>query len=252
MPKGISGANAMISDGALEDIDAVIALHIQSTYESGSCFFWDGYSMAAVDSFEATIYGDGGHGAYPHDGVDPIFMLSSILPNIYGIQSRYINPLSPSVISIGEVRGGAAPNVIPKSVYVQGTIRSFEEDVRQKLWAEIERAFKLSEPLGGSYDLTIHKGYPSNFNNADVNGWLRNVAREMVGPDRVIDQPFGMGAEDFSYMGIEAPGAMFMLGGQVPNGGNHHTNNFDIDESVFPLGSAILAETARRFVMKKL
>ena len=250
--QGVSGATAMIDDGALEEIDAVIALHIISNLDAGTCYFCDGYSMAAVDSFEATIYGDGGHGAYPHEGRDPIFMLSSVLPNIYGIQSRYINPLAPSVVSIGEVRGGAAPNVIPKSVYVQGTIRSFEEEVRQKLWEEIDRAFKLTEVLGGSYDLKIHKGYPSNYNNAEVNSWLRNVALETVGTDHVVDQPFGMGAEDFSYMGLKAPGAMFMLGGQVPNGGNHHTATFDIDENVFPIGSAILAETARRFVLKKL
>lgn len=250
--QGVSGATAMIDDGALKDVDAVIALHILSNLESGVCYFQDGYSMAAVDSFEATIYGDGGHGAYPHEGRDPIFMMSSILPNIYGIQSRYISPLSPSVISIGEIRGGAAPNVIPKSVYVQGTIRSFEEDVRHQLWEELERAFKLSEALGGSYDLKIHKGYPANFNNEQVNSWLRKVAQDTVGAEHVVDHAFGMGAEDFSYMGQQAPGAMFMLGAQVPNGGNHHTPEFDIDENVFPIGAAVLAETARRFVLKQL
>ncbi len=249
---GISGATAMIDDGALEELDAVIALHIISNLESGACVFQDGYSMAAVDSFEATIHGDGGHGAFPHEGVDPIFMLSTILPNIYAIQSRYINPLEPSVISLGEVRGGAASNVIPKSIYLQGTIRSFADETRQKLWAELEKALKLSEALGGSYDLTIHKGYPANYNNEKVNDWLRAVARDTVGQDSVYDQPFGMGAEDFAYMGQQAPGAMFLLGAKLPESGNHHTPQFKVDESVFPIGAAVLAETARRYVLKQL
>ena len=247
---GISGATAMITDGALEGVDNVIALHIISHAPAGMLGFNDGYSMAAVDSFEAWVRGDGGHGAYPHQGSDPLFILSTILPAIYAIPSRRINPMEPCVISLGEIRGGAAPNVIPGEVYVQGTIRSFSEEIRAQLWVELERTFKLAETLGGSYELKIHKGYPAVYNDPQVNNWMRAVAQDLVGEQAIVNQSFGMGAEDFAYMTQAAPGAMFILGGSN-GGGNHHTNVFDIDENVFPLGVAMLAETARRFVMGK-
>ncbi len=247
---GISGAPAMISDGALDGVDAVIALHVWSDEPSGVFMFQDEYSMAAVDMFEARILGDGGHGAYPHAGSDPLFMLGPILNALYAIQSRRIDPLRPSVISLGQVCGGNIHNVIPNEVTLLGTIRSFQDEVRQQLWAEIETALKISEVLGGGYELNIMKGYPALYNAPVVNGWMRDVARELVGETAVSDIEFGMGAEDFAYMAQKAKGAMLMLGASMPDGivRNHHTDTFDIDESVIPLGTAVLAETARRFV----
>lgn len=250
--EGVSGATAMLDDNAMADVDAVIALHINSTLEQGKIMFSDGYSMASVDSFEVWLRGEGGHGAYPHQGSDPIFMLSTILPQIYAIPSRYIDPVRPSVVSLGEIRGGAAPNVIPRELYIQGTIRSYEQSVREQLWARVEQAFRSCENIGGSVDFVLHKGYPSLVNDARVNGWLRQVTGDLVGPEAIENKIFGMGGEDFAYMTQKAPGAMFILGAQVPNGGAHHTSTFDIAEEVLPTGSAILAETARRFVMGEL
>ncbi len=247
---GISGATAMIDDGALKDIDAVIALHVASHRPAGEIALRDGYALANVDSFEAWLYGDGGHGAYPHRGSDPLFMLSTILPVLYGIPSRRINPTRPCVISLGEIRGGAAPNVIPREVYIQGTVRSVDTEVREQLWAEIENAFKLSELMSGRYQFKLHKGYPALFNDAEVNDWMRDVAVDLVGETAVVSDELGMGAEDFAYMTQQAKGAMFMLGAAIDDGliRNHHTDIFDIDERVLPVGAAILAETARRFV----
>jgi amidohydrolase len=126
---GISGATAMIADRALEGIDAVIALHVWSDKTSGKVWVYDG--------------------AYPHTGSDPLFMLGPILNALYAIPSRQINPLKPSVVSLGKICGGAIHNVIPKEVFLQGTIRSHDEAVRTQLWHEIERALSLSKPLGG-------------------------------------------------------------------------------------------------------
>jgi amidohydrolase len=251
---GVSGATAMIQDDALADIDAVIALHVWSNKPSGKVWFYDGFALAAVDQFEAWIYGDGGHGAYPHNGSDPLFMLGPILNALYAIPSRQINPLRPSVVSLGQICGGAAHNVIPKEVFLQGTIRSHEETVREQLWAEIERALSLSKTLGGDYKLEITKGYPAMLNDAQVNGWMRDVVADLVGETAVFDEEFGMGAEDFAYMTQIAPGAMFMLGAATPDGitRHHHTDTFDIDESILSLGAAILAETARRYVTNQL
>jgi amidohydrolase len=250
--EGISGATAMISDHALAGVDKVIALHVGSTEKSGQCQFADGMSLAAVDSFEAWIRGDGGHGAFPHEGSDPLFMLSSILPRIYGIPSRRINPLESCIISLGEISGGAAPNVIPAEVYIQGTIRSFKQEIRERLWVELENCFKAADGMGGSYEFVLHQGYPSLNNDPEVNGWMKAVVNDFGGDIKVFENSFGMGAEDFSYMAQAAPGAMFMLGAKVEGGGNHHTPTFAIDEDVFPLGAAVLAETARRFVTEEV
>ena len=252
--EGVSGATAMIADGALEGVDAAIALHVLSNEPSGQFIFQDEYCLAAVDMFEARLFGDGGHGAYPHTGSDPLFMLGPILNTLYAIPSRQINPLRPSVISLGQVSGGNAHNVIPKEVMLKGTIRSFQEEVRQQLWAEIERVLKISETLGGSYELEIIRGYPALYNVPEVNGWMRDAARELVGEAAVSDSEYGMGAEDFAYMAQKAKGAMFMLGAATPDSiaRFHHTETFDIDESVLPLGAAVLAETARRFVTGEL
>ncbi|RMH01331.1 MAG: amidohydrolase [Chloroflexi bacterium] len=247
---GVSGATAMIADGALDGVDAVIALHVASDRPSGLLHFCDGFGLAAVDSFEAWVRGDGGHGAYPHTGRDPLHMLASILPAIYAIPSRRINPLRSCVVSLGQISGGTTTNVIPREVYLQGTIRSLDEEVRQQLWEELENALKLSEVLGGSYELRIHKGYPAMYNDPTVNGWMRDVARDLLGETAVLDTEFGMGAEDFAYMTQKAKGAMFMLGAAIPDNitRHHHTDIFDIDERVLYQGAAVLAETALRFV----
>ena len=247
---GVSGAPAMITDGALEGVDAVIALHVMSAYPAGKIYLQDGYSLANSDAFEAWIYGDGGHGAYPHAGSDPVHILSQVLNQIYAIPSRQINAQRPCVISIGEIRGGAASNVIPNQIYIQGTMRSYHDDIRDQLGVELENAFRISELMGGSYKLDIHRGYPALFNTAEVNGWMRDVTRDLVGESEIVDAEFGMGAEDFSYMAQEAKGAMFMLGAAIDDEivRNHHTDIFDINEGVMPIGAAVLAETARRFV----
>jgi amidohydrolase len=248
---GISGATAMIEDGALEDVDAVIALHVLSHKPAGLIGLQDGYCLANVDSFEATIFGDGGHGGYPHTGSDPLFILSTVLNAVYGIPSRRINALRPSIISIGEIRGGSASNVIPNKVFLQGTIRSFHDDVRETLWEELDRAFAICNQMGGSYELNILKGYPALYNDPSVNNWLRDSAKSMIDESLVIsNDEFGMGGEDFAYMARKAKGAMFMLGAAIDDDivRNHHTDIFDIEESVMPTGAAILAETARRFV----
>jgi amidohydrolase len=144
--------------------------------------------------------------------------------------------------------------VIPGEVYLQGTIRSHAQETRERLWAELEKVLSLSEWMGGRYKFTLHKGYPVLYNDPEVNGWMRQVTREVVGETAVIESQFGMGAEDFAYMAAQAKGAMLMLGAALPDDllRNHHTNIFDIDERVMPIGAAILAETAVRFVKGEL
>lgn len=250
----ISGATAMIDDQALEGVDAVIALHVSADNPSGHFMFQDGPSLAAVDSFEAWIHGDGGHGAYPHTGSDPLFMLAPILTALYAIPSRRVNPLHSCVVSLGQVTGGTTTNVIPNKVKLLGTLRSTLPEVREQLWHDVENALRMSELMGGRYELNITKGYPAMVNDPEANGWMRQVTSDLMGPEAVVEAQFGMGAEDFAYMTQKAKGAMFMLGAAIDDGlvRHHHTSIFDIDERILVPGAAVLAETARRYVTGNL
>jgi amidohydrolase len=249
-----SGAPMMIDDGALEGVDNVLALHIDSTLPSGQIGIRSGESSAAVDSFKAWVTGTGGHGAYPHQGTDPLWMLIPILSSLHGIVSRKVDPMKPAVCSLGVVRGGTVSNVIPAEVYLEGTLRSFDLRVRELLIEEVERSVALARSFGGDYRLEIERGYPSGYNDPKVTGWVDQIATEMVGANMIERNRAGMGAEDFAYMTRKAPGMMFGLGASVGDSvyRAHHTPIFDIDEKALPLGAAILAETARRYLSGEL
>lgn len=248
--EGLSGAPRMINDGALDGVDHVIALHVDSGLPVGNITIREGASSAAVDSFRGWITGSGGHGAYPHLGTDPLWMLLPVMQALHGIVARRINPMHPAVVSLGVVRGGTASNVIPAEVYLEGTLRSFDPQVREQLIAEVERAFAVARAVGGDYRLEIERGYPAGHNDAMVSEWISATITDLIGADAIDRSRTGMGAEDFAYMTQKAPGAMFMLGAAVDDGVSrgHHTPIFDIDERALPIGAAILAETARRYL----
>jgi amidohydrolase len=252
--EGISGAPRMIADGALEGVDAVIALHVDGTLETGHISVGNGWVGAAVDRFQARIMGQGGHGAFPHQTIDPIWLTSQVLNALYAIPSRRVSPLQPAVVSVGVIRGGSADNVIPDTLYLEGTLRSFDDTVREQLIQEVEQAMMIARSLGGDFQLEIDRGYPATYNDPAVVGWLRQVGGDLLGEDRVGTEQKGMGAEDFSYMAKLARGAMFRLGVKPPAAAPRyaHTATFDIDEEALPVGTAIMAETIRRFVRGEL
>lgn len=245
-----SGATRMIEDGALEGLDAVIALHVDDSIPTGQIEINDGNASAAVDSFQATIIGQGGHGAYPHETVDPTFILAQVINAIHGIRARRINPIDSAVISIGAIHAGHTSNVIPDSVEMMGTIRSFDTAVREQLSEELEKAFALTRAFGGNYTLTIEKGFPSMYNDPEVVELICQAVSEMLGEDKVAPSYAEMGAEDFSYMSQLAPGAMFWLGVNIDDTPRPaHSPTFDINEDALPIGAALLAEVACRLLM---
>jgi amidohydrolase len=245
----ISGAPMMIRDGALDGVDAVIALHIDSTQPLGKITIREGRDSAAIDTFRGWITGSGGHGAYPHEGTDPLWMLGPVLMALHGIVARKVDPVQPAVVSLGQVHAGAASNVIPSEVFLHGTLRSYDPDVREQLIAEVERALAVARAFGGDYRMQVDRGYPAGHNSAEVSGWLARTTADLLGADAIEHKPAGMGAEDFAYMTERVPGAMFHLGAAVGDVVRaHHTPIFDIDERALPSGAAILAETARRFL----
>lgn len=248
-----SGAVRMIEDKALEDLDAVIALHVASTLTSGQIRVTNGFAHAAVDSFEARIIGKGGHGAYPHETVDPIFILAQVINAIHGVRARQASPVRASVISIGAIHTGTANNIIPNVVEMNGTIRSYDQETRQVLWKGLEQAFGVARALGGDYELKIIDGYPAGYNDPEVAELMREIGTEMLGSEGVSpDEEPGMGAEDFAYMTQKAPGVMFSLGAKYDDMDRpHHSPVFDLDEKAFPIGAAMLAETAVQLLKKK-
>jgi amidohydrolase len=247
--EAMSGAPMMIRDGALDGVDAVIALHVDSMQPLGKVTMRDSWDSAAADQFKAWIAGRGGHGAYPHETVDPIWLLGPVLEALHGIVARRVNPIQSAVVTVGQVHAGTTSNVIPPEVFLHGTLRSYNADVRELLIAEVERAFGVARALGGDYRLEIKRGYPAGRNSPVVSGWLARAAADLIGPGALDPTPPRMGAEDFAYMSAKVPGAMFHLGAAVGDKPRaHHTDVFDIDERCLPTGAAILAETARRFL----
>jgi amidohydrolase len=252
--EGISGAPRMMADGALEGVDAIIALHMDSTSPCGSVSIQKGWCSAAADTFAAWLTASGGHGAFPHLNTDPLWMLGPVLTTLYGIVARRIDPFQSAVVSLGQIHAGTASNIIPNEVYLQGTLRSFDPEVREQLIAEVERALTVVRPMGGDFRLKIERGYPAGWNDPTVTGWLAGVSADLLGSEAVENESRSMGAEDFAFMCQEVPGAMIMVGAAKPDGlaRNHHTDIFDIDEQSLPIGAAILAETARRFLAGEL
>ncbi len=248
--EGKSGGLRMVEEGVMEGVDAVIAIHVDSMLPFGKVTVHHGWTSAAVDDFFGTILGTGGHGASPHDGTDPIFMLIPVLTALHGIRSRRIDPAEPGILSVGVVRGGEATNVIPNAVELHGTLRSYSPAVRELLVTEVEKAFAVARAYGGDYRLRIERGYPAGWNDTRVAGWMEQSAGRFLGDDCFDRSPAGLGAEDFAYMAQQAPGAMLMLGAAIGDGTarGHHTPIFDIDERCLPVGAAILAETALRFL----
>jgi amidohydrolase len=247
--EGESGATRMISGGAMKDVDAVIALHVDSQRPAGKIDIMGGYSNASADAWWATIKGKGGHAAYPHRTVDPIYLLAQVINAIHGIRARRLDPMKEAVVTVGTVHGGDATNVIPDEVRLMGTIRTFDPAVRKMVWEELDRAFEVARVLGGDYELRIQEGYPSLFNDHEVAALIRKTAVDLFGPDSLLPNEPGMGAEDFSYMTQLAPGAMFMLGAKLDEVDRpHHNARFDIDEGAFSQGTALLAESAVRLL----
>jgi amidohydrolase len=247
--EGLSGAPRMVQDGAMQGVQMVIALHVDPRTPVGQIRIAAGPFSGGVDSFFAKIIGRGGHGAWPHELIDPIYITGLVTLALHGIVSRRLNPFAPAVISIGSLHAGQAENVIPEQVELSGTIRFTQPEIQKQIHAELEQALKISQALGGDYALKIEIGTPQMINDAEVVDLIQYVAGEILGAENVLPPLDNLGAEDFGVFMELAPGAMFALGCQIKDRPRLlHNPYFDIDERCLPLGAAILAETALRYL----
>ncbi len=247
--EGISGAPRMMEDGALEGVDSILALHVDSDLETGSIMLGTGMVSAGADTFYATIKGKGGHGAMPHEVVDPIYLTGYVILALNGIVSRRLKPFEPAVLSLGTIHAGTADNVIPDRVEISGTIRYMNTDIQKQIHTEIERALSVAKSLGGDFEHNIAIGYPPMKNDQKVIDLFTDVATDLLGDGHIQDHDPEMGAEDFSFFTNEVPGAMFGLGCRIEGDvRRHHNARFDIDEKCLSIGVAVLAESALRLL----
>jgi amidohydrolase len=243
------GALRMVEDGALEGLDAVVGLHVDALAEAGSLGIPSGYVMPGVDPYDAVICGRSGHSSEPHQGLNPIYLLSQVLGAIFAIPAEHINPFEPVAVSVEAVHGGSTTGVIPDRVSLHGNIRAYDDGTRLRLREELERALSLARTLGGDYELAVRSIFPACYNDPHISGIVRQVAIEMLGASRLYGPEPTLGGEDFGYMIQDAPGAFFWLGVQIEGDERAlHSSTFDLDESALPVGSAILAGAACRLL----
>jgi len=252
--EGKSGGMRMVEEGALKGLDAVFGLHVAPQYPVGTVATRPGPMMAAADMFELVIRGSGGHAARPQSTIDPIALSAHVINAIQQVVSRRLNPLEPGVITIGTIHGGTVNNVIPDTVTMTGTIRSFTEAGRNALHDELRRAVTIVEPLGGRAEYTLIPGYPPTVNSPEATDIMVKAASDLLGADNVKEAEMGMGAEDFSYMAQQAPGNFLRIGVRNPTWEQIypvHRNDFRIDEDALPIGAAALAAAALRWMQEK-
>jgi hippurate hydrolase len=251
--ENFGGAKLMIEDGLFERFpcDAVFGLHNDPGLPFGQIGVKEGPMMAAVDECRITVNGRGGHGAEPQDASDPIVCGASIIMALQTIASRNIHPLDQMVITVGAFHAGVASNVIPERSEMLLTIRSFDPDVRN----ELERRIRMvAEGQAASYGMSVtldyKRGYEATVNHKAETDFVRDLARRVVGEDKVVDLPRpSMGAEDFAYMLAERPGTYFLLGTRrTDNDPPLHHPRFDFNDDALPIGTSFWVELAEAYL----
>lgn len=228
------GAKFMIEEGILDDVDYVFGAHLASDIPVGKVGVGEGYQMAAVDKFAIDVKGHGGHGARPHQTTDSLVIGTSIVEALQKIVSRQIDPLKSAVLTIGVFQAGNAFNVIPDTAHIEGTVRTFDPTVRDKVETEIRSILDgITSAFHATYQLDYLRGYPALFNHKEETDLARELFKEAFEEKNVVEFSPTMGAEDFSYFLEAKPGTYFRVGSQNEDEATHyphHHPRFDIDE----------------------
>lgn len=242
------GASIMIEEGVLENPKpvSIFGQHVHPPLEVGKVGFRAGQYMASADELYVTVTGKGGHGAMPHDAVDPILIASHMVVALQQIVSRNIDPTIPAVLTFGKIDSvGGATNIIPDEVKLVGTFRTMDETWRFKAHERMKKlATSIAEGMGGSCDFYIDVGYPVLLNDEVLTARSRRAAEEFLGAENVVDLPIRLTAEDFAYYSQQMPACFYRLGTGNPAKGITspvHTTTFDIDERALEIGMGLMA-----------
>ena len=228
------GAKFMIEEGILDDVDYVFGAHLASDIPLGKIGVGAGYQMAAVDKFALHIQGRGGHGARPHQSIDSLVIGTSVVEGLQKIVSRSVDPLKAAVVTIGVFHAGNAFNIIPDTAKIEGTVRTFDGEVRDQIEAEINSIVKgITSGFHADYEIDYLRGYPALYNHKEETDTVRGLLSKAFSNEDIIELEPTMGAEDFSYFLEEKPGTYFRVGSQNENEATHyphHHPKFDFDE----------------------
>ena len=244
--EGGAGAAKMIDEGLFVDhqMETVWGMHNWPGLPAGEIAVSEGASMASADHFEMTVTGSGGHAAMPHQAIDPVLAAANIVQALQMLVSRHTNPQDSSVLSITTIHGGSAFNVIPDEVTLGGTVRAFRSETRRRLEQSLRDVSRLTaEAHGCTVVLDWREGYPPTVNHKAEAIRAADVARAVVGADRVHMNPEpSMGAEDFAFMLEAKPGAYIWLGaGEAEAGRMLHNTGYDFNDEILPTGTSYWA-----------
>ncbi len=217
------GAQKMLEDGLYKRFpkpDFALALHNSASAMAGTVEYVSGYALANVDSVDVTLYGKGGHGAYPHTTVDPIVLAARTILTLQTLVSREKSPIEPAVVTVGSIHGGTKHNIIPDEVKLQLTVRSYKPEVRKQLLAGIERVASAEATAAGAPrkpDVSVSEGTPATYNDPELTKRLTGALTRVLGAENVREAQPVMGGEDFSEYGLAGvPAALFWLGTVEP------------------------------------
>jgi amidohydrolase len=245
------GASWMIKDRVMAGVSSIFALHAFPSIPAGSVGIRYGALTAAADDLEITIIGESGHGARPHEAIDAVWIAAQVITTLQQAISRTQNPLRPVVLTIGQIQGGRAPNVIADQVRLLGTVRSLHPETSEALPAWIEQLVAgVCQSYGARHEMHYRRGVPSVQNDPALTQIIESAAQEAWGSDRVqiLLEP-SLGAEDFALYQTHAPGSMFRLGvgfTDKPNYPLHHPM-FHVDESAIVTGVVTMAYAAYKY-----
>jgi amidohydrolase len=250
--EGQGGAQACADDGVLEDVAAAFGIHLWSPFPVGRIGINRGALMAAVDHFEIDVEGRGGHGAAPHETTDPILAAARIVDGLQSVVSREISPLDAAVVTVGSIHGGTAFNIIPGSVRLTGTARSFTEATGKALPEKIRRiAAGIASACGVRATVRYDRVNTATVNDPKMADLVIEVASKVLGEENVETDTRTLGGEDMSVFLNRVPGCFFFVG--CSRDGTlrpHHSPRFDMDERALAVGTtvmeAVLREAARR------
>jgi amidohydrolase len=252
--EGPGGAKPMIEAGVLKnpDVEAIIGLHLWNNLPLGTVGVRSGALMAAVECFRAKILGKGGHGAMPHQTVDPIVVSAQIVNALQTIVARNVNPIDSAVVTVGSLHAGNALNVIADAAKMSGTVRYFNPQLAGYFNQRIESIIAgICQSHGAKYELDYWKLYPPVINDARIAELIRSVAVEVVETTAgVVPECQTMGGEDMSFFLQEVPGCYFFLGSANSNLGlnyPHHHPRFDFDETALAMGVEIFVRCVEKF-----
>lgn len=252
----LTGAQTMLDDGLLDlaggPVTATLGLHLANWLPLGTVGVRVGASFAAVDRFTISINGRGGHGAMPHLTADPLMAAAETVLSLQRIVSREVSPLQPAVLSVCQMEGGSAFNIIPSEARLVGTIRTFDPGVRAAISERVERVVSgVARASGVEQRLEIEAGPPSVVSDAAMCALVRAAAAPVVGPDQVIEPERTMGGDDVALLLNRAPGCYFLVGSSDPARGldaPHHHPRFDFAEEALATAATVFADTALAYL----